>query len=84
MDYNWHQQLSEDIKILVVKKKKSKSTIIEKKDSTILLFTKKGKRKKRCKEYGLARHIEKSCYYRIQANQRLVDWKLYYSKEYRL
>ena len=78
VDHDRRQQFSKEIKALATNKEKSKS-IIEKEKLTasppaMPLSTKKNKGKEHCKHCGLARHIKKSYYYLIPANQRLVDW----------
>ncbi len=87
LDHDQYQQYSEDIKALAAKKGKSKSTTEKKKPTTsptTPTSTKKDKGKERCKNFGSAYHVKKSCYYLIPANQRLVNWKPYYGKKYLL
>ena len=87
IDHNCCQQSSKNIKALAVKKKKSKS-ITEKKKPTalpaILPAIKKDKEKEHYKHCRSAHHVKKSYYYLMLANQRSINWKLYYGKEYLL
>ena len=83
VDHDRRQQFSEDTKALAAKKRKSK-IVIEKENSTTPPSTKKDKGKERCEHCGLARHIKKSCYYLMPANQRPVDWEPYHGKEHLL
>ena len=87
VDHDRRQQFSEDIKALAVKKGKGKS-ITEKEKPTASPATppatKKDKGKERCEHCGSARHVKKSCYYLMPANQRPVNWEPYHGKEHLL
>ena len=83
VDHDRRQQFFEDTKALVAKKGKSK-IVTEKEKSTTSPSIKKDKGKERCEHCGSARHIKKSCYYLMPANQRPVDWEPYHGKKHLL
>ncbi len=83
VDHNRRQQFSEDIKALAANKGKGKSTTEKEKPTTLPTTppsTKKDQGKQRCEHLGSERHVKKSCYYFMPANQRPVNWEPYYGK----
>ncbi len=87
VDHDRRQQFSKDIKALAAKKGKGKSTTEKEKPTTSPTTppsTKKDKGKERCKHFGSARHVKKSCSYLMPANQRPVNWESYYGTEHLL
>ena len=88
VDHDRRQQFSEDIKALATKKGKGKSVTEKEKltasPTAMPPSTKKDKEKGRCEHCGSARHVKKSCYYLMPANQRPADWEPYHGKEHLL
>ena len=83
VDQDRRQQFSENTKALAAKKGKGK-LVTEKEKSMTSPFTKKDKGKERCEHCDPVRYAKKFCYYLMPANQRSVDWELYYGKEHLL